>query len=555
MANPIIIKNHLKVGDLDAETDTSLLETCFIDKGYVNQLMDVNDPLSIVLGRTGAGKSALIYKISQLAEKSKQIDPNDISIRFLEYSDIIQFLDALDVNLDLFYRLLWRHILIVELLKLRYNIKNETDNRNFFDSISDYFSRDTVKKKAIEYFREWGDRFWLDTDEHLKVITQKLENDTKANLGSKYKGLSFSVCGAEKLTDEQKTEIKQRANQVVSSLQIKKLNEMLDLIAEHSFNDPQQNFYIVIDQLDESWANTITRCKFIRALIEEIKIFRKIENIKIIAAMRKDLLDLVFDKTRGAGFQEEKYESYILPIQWTREELTDLVELRVKEVFKRQYTNEDVIFKDIFPSATRGGGQLAIDFIMERTLFRPRDILQFVNECFKIAYGRERISWRTIYAAEAQYSEKRLKSLKEEWGEVYPSFDETVEILRGLQSSFKRSDLSESRLEHIITDLYDQNSEDPCVLAVKDYFDNTGEVKQIEILNKILICLYRVGAIGIKISSLSTFMWSFLDQSTVTRGEVRRASQIKIHKMLYRSLDIHVTGSERFETIETEDYI
>ncbi len=201
-----------------------------------------------------------------------------------------------------------------------------------------------------------GDKFWLDTDEHLKVITNKLENDTKANLGSSYKGLSFSASCAEKLSDEQKIEIKQRASQVVSGLQIKKLNEMLDLIAEHSFNDPQQKFYIVIDQLDESWANTLTRCKFIRALIEEIKIFRKIENIKIVAAMRKDLLDLVFDKTRGAGFQEEKYESYILPIQWTREELIELIEKRVKEVFKRQYTSEDVTFNDIFPSATRGEG-------------------------------------------------------------------------------------------------------------------------------------------------------------------------------------------------------
>ncbi|MFA0026032.1 DNA repair protein, partial [Vibrio sp. 10N.261.49.A5] len=254
-----------------------------------------------------------------------------------------------------------------------------------------------------------------------------------------------------------------------------------------------------------------------------------------------------------AGFQEEKYESYILPIQWTRDELTELVERRVKEVFKRQYTNEEVAFKDIFPSATKGGGQLAIDFIMERTLFRPRDALQFINECFKVSYGRERISWRSIYAAEAQYSEKRLKSLKEEWGEVYPSFDETIEIVRGLQTSFKRSDLSDARLEHIITDLYDQQTDDPCVLAAKEYFDNTGDIKQTEILNKILICLYRVGAIGIKISALSTFMWSFFDQSTVSRGEVRRASQIKVHKMLYRSLDIEVTGSERFESIESEE--
>lgn len=553
MANPITIKSNLKIGDLDAETDTSLLDSCFVEKGYVARLEDVNDPLSIVLGRTGAGKSALLYRISQRTEKYVQIDPNDISVRFLEHSDIIQFLDVLDVNLDLFYRLLWRHILIVELLKLRYNIKNEADNRNFLDGITDYFRRDAVKKKAIEYFREWGDKFWLDTDEHIKVITQKLENDTKASLGSKFGGLGISVSGAETLTDEQKTEIKQRASQVVSGLQIKKLNEMLDLVSEHSFNDPQKKFYILIDQLDESWANTITRCKFIRALIEEIKTFRKIENVKIIAAMRKDLLDLVFDKTRGAGFQEEKYESYILPIQWSKEELTELIERRIQEVFRRQYTQDKVTFKDIFPATKKGGGQSAIDFLLERTLYRPRDILQFVNECFKAAYNRERISWRAIYAAEAQYSEKRLKSLKEEWGEVYPSFEDTVEVLRALPPSFTRSSISDSRLENLITDLYDLNTDDPCVQVSRDYFDGIGDVKQAEVLNKVMICLYRVGAIGVKISSLSTFVWSFLDQSTVSRGEVRRTSQIKVHKMLYRALDIQVTGSERFESLELEE--
>jgi len=329
---------------------------------------------------------------------------------------------------------------------------------------------------------------------------------------------------------------------------IKKLNEVLDLLAQYSFNDEQNKFYILIDQLDEDWANTNTRCRFIRALIEEIKSFRKIETVKIIAALRKDLLDLVFDKTRDSGFQEEKYESYILELKWTKEELTRLVELRINEVFKSQYTKERVSFEDIFPKPRKGGGQTSIEFILERTLRRPRDVLQFVNEAFKIASDRERISWRALIAAEANYSEKRLKSLKEEWGEMFPSFNDTVEILRGLPSTFTRTAIDSTRLEDVIMSLNDGTEEDPCVKMVKNYF--SGKIlKENEIVYSILSCLYRVGAIGIKVSSLDTFLWSYVDQSTVSKGEVKRSSHVKIHKMLHRSLDIEADQKAIFEAV------
>nr|WP_279488012.1 hypothetical protein [Aeromonas veronii] len=214
--------------------------------------------------------------------------------------------------------------------------------------------------------------------------------------------------------------------------------------------------------------------------------------------MRKDLLDLVFDMTRSPGFQEEKYESYILQIHWDKGELRELIERRINEVFRKQYTKEQISFDDIFPTAKKGKDQTSADFILERTLYRPRDVLQFINECFKSAYGRDCVSWRAIYAAEAQYSEKRLKSLKEEWGEIYPSFDDTVEILRGLPHTFTRSVLSGPRLDNVISDLCAQNNNDPCVISSKEYLETTGETKLTEVLNRMLICLYHVGAIGIK---------------------------------------------------------
>ncbi|WP_413231166.1 P-loop ATPase, Sll1717 family [Marinobacter nauticus] len=539
------ITRNLSVGALDAETDSDLLDKCFYDKGYLNDLMDVASPSAIVLGRTGSGKSALLYKLEKSTEKSIRLDPNDISIRFLEHSDIIQFFDELGIKLDLFYRLLWRHLITVEFLKLRYDIKCEEDGKAFSTGVLSRFSRDKARKKSLEYFNEWGSRFWLDTDEQLREITSKLERDTKGVIGAKYFGVDLSVEGVKRLSDEQRTEITQRARQVVSGLQIRKLNEVLDLLSEYSFDDPQKKYYVLIDQLDEDWANTETRCRFIRALIEEIKTFRKLKTVKIIAALRKDLLDLVFDRTRDSGFQEEKYESYILDIRWSESELSDLVSLRVNEVFKSKYTNDRVSFDDVFPKPKKGGGQAAIDFILERTLRRPRDVLQFVNESLKIAEDRDRISWRALTAAEAQYSAKRLKSLKEEWSEFFPSFEDTVEILRGLTADFTRTSIKDGRLEDVMMILHDQSSSDPCVEVVQKFYGGKS-VKESDVLSTFLICLYRVGAIGVKISSIDTFLWSFVDQSTISKGEVKRANKIKIHKMLYRALDVIVDVNDVF---------
>lgn len=65
----------------------------------------------------------------------KKLDPNDISIGFLEHSDIISFFEELNVNLDMFYKVLWRHILIMELLKIRHDIKSESDTNSFFSNL------------------------------------------------------------------------------------------------------------------------------------------------------------------------------------------------------------------------------------------------------------------------------------------------------------------------------------------------------------------------------------------------------------------------------------
>lgn len=538
--NPITIRKGLKLGELDAKADKDLMLACFVDKGELTKLADVGDPASIILGRTGSGKSAMLFKIASDAEHAAFLDPHDISIQFLEHSNVIAFFNELDVKLDLFYRILWRHILTMEFIKLRYDLRSEKQSRNFLERLYDFISSDSVKKKALDYFSEWGDKFWLDTDEHLRELTTKLTRDVEANLHTEFPNLNVSAKGARSLSEEERTEVRSLATKVVSSIQIKKLNEVLDVLAEYAFCDTQKKYYLLLDQLDEDWAETETRCRFIRALIEETKTIRRVPQIKVIAALRTDLLEMVFDRTRGAGFQEEKYESYMLQLQWSRDDLKTLIDLRVKEVFRRQYSGACVVFDEVFPSPRKGGGTTPADHVLDRTLRRPRDVLQFFNLCLLGAADRPRVSWRVIQSAEAIYSGKRLDSLKEEWADIYPSLGDTFEVIRGIVSPFTRSTISGDRLNNVVLALHDGAVSDPCVSKVRDYYDpDKGLVKEADVISEFLICLYQVGAIGVKISTRETYLWSFIDQPRLKNSEARRANRIQVHKMLHHSLEIH----------------
>lgn len=536
--NPIVIKRGLRIGDLEAETDADLLNACFVDNGELELLMDVNKPESIVLGRTGSGKSALIVEIQNRAEHSKYLDPNDISIRYLEASDIIQFFGKLGIKLDLFYKILWRHILTIEFLKLKYDFQTLNDGQGIVSLLLPFTKRDKIKQEALSYLKEWGDKFWLDTDEQLKEVTRKLESDLKTGIGVGFQGINFTAEGAETLTEEQKSEILNRANKVVSQLQIKKLHDILDLLSEEVFDDKQQQFYLLIDKLDEEWASSEIRYEFVRALIEEIKTFRRISNAKVIVALRKDLLDIVFDKTRGAGFQQEKYESYLLPVKWTKSALEKLVEVRIKEVFKRQYTKQGIKVEDVF-YAPKGKGQRPLDFIIDRSLYRPRDVIQYVNECLTAAIDKSQITKLYLTNAEGTYSEKRLNSLFEEWSEIYPCLPYYVELLRGAKSVFYRSDLN-AWIENEIDELFQCGDlTDPCHKAIEKFIDNKFTLA--DITAEVINTFFRIGIIGVKTSSHSPYIWSDYDHALLAKGDIKRTNQIKIHKMVWRTLGITET--------------
>lgn len=531
-----IFKKHMKVGEADAESDAKFLESCFIDIGDIDVLLDTDEPQSVILGRTGAGKSALLEHLEQCTENVIRIEPEELALKHVSNSTILKFFEEQGVDLDIFYNLLWQHTFSVELIKFKYNIDSVDKKISFIEGMKERLSGNKKKLDALKYIEEWGDKFWIDTEERIKEFTKKLEDSLKG--GIKVKNLMAE--GGRKITTEEKAEIIDHGRQIVSSVQIAKLSKIVNLLAEDIFTDPQQKTYLIIDRLDENWVDDELRYRLIRALIETIKKFRNIQPVKIVLTLRQDLLNRVLEKTRDSGFQREKYKSFFLDLSWNKQQLLQLLNARINQLLKHKYTNSDVSFSDIFPDKIEKVD--SVDYILDRTLLRPRDTIMFVNECLIQSQGKSSITGSTIKLAEKIYSSERVESLRYEWYVEHPLLDHYINFLEKRNHSFKFNTVEKRELDTFVTELLERTMDisDEVTRISHKYFnsDVVSDLLIRELKQSILYVLYKVGVIGIKIDGTSQVKWSSDKTQDLVISQIKPSSIIYIHKMLWRALAI-----------------
>jgi len=531
----------MSVGEADAENDKNFLEECFVDIGDYDVLEDTSAPQSIVLGRTGIGKSALLEQIEKNSDRVIRIEPEELALRHISNSTILNFFEDLGVNLEIFYSLLWQHTLAVELIKDKYKIDSVQAKTNFIDSITALLSGNQKKQQALKYIEEWGDKFWVDTETRIKEFTDKLEASLKSSIASNVPGVKLSGQTGAVLSEEQRSEVIHYGKKVVSSVQIEKLSKIVNLLAEDIFTDPQKKVYVLIDRLDENWVEDELRYKLIRALIETIKKFRNISPVKIVVTLRTDLLDRVLDKTRDSGFQREKYNSLFLQLSWNKEQLMSVLDSRVNHLLKYKYTSGNVSFRDVFPEKI--DKVTSAEYILDRTLLRPRDAIMFVNFCLKESQGKNEITNSIIKLAEKSYSADRIESLKYEWFVEHPLLDKYIDILHHRNSNFKVGAISDEQLELLILELAeapDLNA-DIAVKSAHAYMKSkypASDAYMVQLRQNILYILYKVGVVGIKVNGTSSVKWSHDRSQDLTAKNIEKTSIVYIHKILWRALAI-----------------
>jgi len=527
------------IGASAAEDDEDFLQSCFVDDGYLSLLSETTNAKSLVLGRTGAGKTALLKKLCSDAERVIEIQPESLALSYISNSTILNFISNLGVNLDTFFRLLWRHIFTVEILRRHFSIGSKKQNNFFLQKLSDYF-RNKNHRRAVEYLREWGEEFWEETEYRIKEITTKLENELESSIGIKAadlrSGVSLSLNPSKKITEERKQEIIHRAQTVINKVQIRELSDVIKLIGEGILTDPQKKYYIVIDRLDEDWAEAQVRYRLIRALIDTIRIFNSVRHAKIVIAIRIDLLQRVYQQTRDHGFQEEKIESLYLPLEWTKELLIDILDRRIGHLIKRSYTRGKVSHRDILPKQINN--QPTIDYILDRTFRRPRDVILFFNKCITQAKGKPNISAKMVNIAERDYSRERLRSLQDEWSADYPHMTSFAEILKGFRSQFLLSELTKEHCEEFCLQFLSRTTKlkDDLSEAAEELYEE--RINAEEFRKRVVLILYNIGFLELKLEKFEGFSSAISSQTTISSIELDDDTRIKIHPMFWRVLGI-----------------
>jgi hypothetical protein len=170
------------IGAADAEGDT-FFEDCFIDTGFLQVLSNPKDNRFIILGRTGSGKSALLLKLISEKKRAFMLNSENLSFSYISNSTILRCLLDLNVNLEMFFKLLWRHVLSVELLRNHFDLKPSNYKKSYLDNLFSPFLSNKKSKEAVDYLKKWGESFWQETDYRVKEITSNFVSGLETEIG------------------------------------------------------------------------------------------------------------------------------------------------------------------------------------------------------------------------------------------------------------------------------------------------------------------------------------------------------------------------------------
>lgn len=538
--NPVIVRESASIGASSAEADDDFLFNCFVHHPCLDDLRNPESRIMVLAGRTGSGKTALLRHIEKTQEHVSFVDPLDLSMGYIVNSDVLRFFDNIGADLDIFFKILWKHVLLIEFIRLRYAVKDSAKSRSTMDRFREVFNRNDQRKKAMEYLENWENQFWITMDENVKSLTEKLEQKLNVEIGPEIAKLKAKAGYEHHISKEKKGDIVRRVQQIISTNQLAELNHVLDLLQDDRVNSKGGVYYILIDKLDERWVDESIRFKLIRALIESLKSFRKIRNCKIVVALRSDNLERTNIENVDLSYQKEKYSDYIYELYWNKKQIKELLDKRISYLYKRKYTTENVLFDDVFSYEIKR--ESAFEFITERTLMRPRDVLSFVNECLRQSEGRPDVPPNALRDAEIRYSSQRLQALYDEWRSTFPTLKAVTEFLSGRAASFSFADLSAADLiaEVAFKIAGDKKIDfDPLFDPAKKVFDGDKPTAHLDFARLMVATLYRVGAIGIKYNKESRFIWVHNDHEEVVTSSIGGETMIRVHLMLHRALNIH----------------
>ncbi len=199
---------------------------------------------------------------------------------------------------------------------------------------------------------------------------------------------------------------------------------------------------VLVDELDKGWDNSDDARYFIAGLFQATQKINLIHpNLKIYVSIRQELFDNIPQIYEDA----QKIREDVEVIRWGQNELLELIARRIAHSFPESEKLTAIKrWKAVFVSKLSSSEIDSLDYIIERTQLRPRELLQFCKlcvECLDYSLVSQRIDERAIAAAEESYSEQKTRDLASEYRFQYPYLLDVFEVFRGQKTRYLKEEL------------------------------------------------------------------------------------------------------------------
>ena len=202
----------------------------------------------------------------------------------------------------------------------------------------------------------------------------------------------------------------------------------------------KQKMTVLIDELDKGWDSSEDAKSFIAGLFQAaIATNQYHPNLRVIISLRQELYDSIPALYEDA----QKYRDVMQFVYWDESELLKLLANRIRHAVPRLSNVADgQAWTAVFPDTLDFRQSKTFNYLVDRTLYRPREIIQFASDIIETAKknGSSTINYTTITEAEVLYSQARTQDIAAEFKFQYPNLIHIFEFFRGRFYSFARTE-------------------------------------------------------------------------------------------------------------------
>lgn len=199
---------------------------------------------------------------------------------------------------------------------------------------------------------------------------------------------------------------------------------------------------VLVDELDRGWDASEDAVAFVAGLFTAaVSINAKTPNIRVLVSLRKEL----YDNIPALYEDAQKVRDIIEEVTWDEDSLLRIIAQRIKASVPGTESLPDMdAWNMIFADTLDYRKNKSFNYVVDRTLYRPREIIQFCIDSQSAANKLKTdapLNYDTLSIAEHAYSSERSKDIASEYRFQYPDLLSVFETFRGGPYAFPREDL------------------------------------------------------------------------------------------------------------------